>query len=136
MSLYCAHWDSFSQLFWFETPNRTIFSKDLLDKLVTCDILKAFCGKPEEWILKHLDRKLIFHYSNVEIFLKNIYVLRKSKFTFTLLHKSISQESAEIRHFRKYLDNSGNAWSFQNCLACAEIEQITFYLLILKFQEK
>ncbi len=28
----------------------------------------------------------------------------------------MSQAFAEIRHFRKCLDNSGNAWIFLNCL--------------------
>jgi len=33
----------------------------------------------------------------------------------------MSQAFAEIRHFRKCLGNSGNAWIFLNCLGISDI---------------
>ena len=45
----------------------------------------------------------------------------------------VSQGSAEIRHFRKCLGISGNAWVFLNCLG---IWRKTIKLTIFKFWEK
>jgi len=48
----------------------------------------------------------------------------------------MSQAFAEIRHFRKCLGNSGNAWGFLNCLGISRNEiSMAFIMTMHKIWE-